>query len=236
MKREVEIWKPLCGDVEIVRKTFRTRMEKLYDGWDDGYDSQWDGHSFLFVLKQEKESAGGITMKDDNGQDQLLAATCRLVVKRYEGITFATPMEKADLSNYVINESYGNCCEGSMLSYSSVESLKVLASYVFNWLIENGFDYITSCYDENNPLMERLYLNSFGFDKVPGAVVKYSGFYSKKTCGLVGWQVIKENVKKQMPSIVQSLAAETGELYPKNTFPSVKEFLQEKSEQVFVNV
>ena len=76
-----EVLLPGDPNADIVRTTFRTRMQKLYTGWDDTFDRQFDTHSFLFLLR-------------DNHKDFL--ATCRLIFEQHGEMRYLTPMEMGD--------------------------------------------------------------------------------------------------------------------------------------------
>ena len=230
MKENLEIWKPSYGEIESVRKTFKTRMEKLYNGWNNEYDKQWDRNSFLFALKQKGADSSGFLpnnkVEQTLGQkNDVFTATCRIVIKRYNNFEFTTPMEQADISFYKLPEYYGNCCEGGMVSFSSIGSMKTLMFYVCNWLIENNFDYITTCYDVKNPLMKRLYINTLEFENVENAILKYSGFTSKKNSGLVKWQVVEANLKKQAKFISDKLSKDSKIEYKYKNYPTVQDWL-----------
>jgi len=216
LKNQIIIQSPNSGRISEIRETFRNRMEKLYEGWSDEYDKQWDEHSFHLAYKE--------------GNNYL--ATCRLIVKRYNEIEFTTPMEQADISNYKIPANYKNCVEGGMVSFSSISALKILMLYACDWLLENKFNYLVTCYDVNNKLIEKLYMNVLGLVKVDRAVLKYSGFINKKDKNIVAWQVVDGDVNKEGLRIKEALSKELNIDTTGFSFPSVQEWLKEEKTKV----
>lgn len=179
MKLKFSILEPSSHRVDTIRKTFSSRMEKLYNGWSDEFDKQWDNHSFLILLED----------LDAENEDSRYQATCRVVIKRFNTVEFSTPMEHADILNFNLSEKFKNCCEGSMVSFKSVKAFHNMMYYLCSWVMDNNLDHVITCYDVNNPLFKRLH-NGTGFWEIDDAFLIYSGFYSKKTDQLVKWQVV----------------------------------------------
>lgn len=205
---KIHIWQPGEGDRHGVRQIFRQRMEKLYSGWSDEYDQQWDNNSFLFAL-------------ESNGEYQ---ATCRIAIKRYHEITFATSMEKAEIKSYNINGFKNICGEANMFSFTSIAALKKLSYYITAWLIENEFDFLFTCYDTDNPLTKRVFTRTLKFSIVEDGILIYSGFTSKKKNRAVKWQVVV-NERDSVHFILELLSENIEDVYETGKYPSLKEWI-----------
>lgn len=206
-----EIWKPLEGDVEGVRKTFKHRMQKLYDGWKDEFDSQWDKNSFLFVLKK-------------NGE---YIATCRIIIKRYHNIIFQVPMENASIQSYDLSEYFDICAEGGMVSFKDLKSFRKLMYCVASWAYENEVDYLFTCYDIGNTLIRRLYVDTLNFEKVENVQLIYGGFSSKKYKKEVKWQVVRSD-KEHGRSTMDKLTDESDFTYETGKYPRLNDWIKER--------
>jgi len=188
----MEVWPPGHPRIEDARAMFRDRMTKLYDGWDDDYDRQFDDHSFLFVLR-------------NGGSDY--QATCRLVFKRMRGRSHTLAMERADLSSFTPAGGFTRYCEGGMVSFTSRRAALDLMYGVTIWLIENDVDLCLTTYDVNNPVMQRLYTRTLQFAPIDGAIVRYSGFTRKEDREPVAWQVVQATRPTARPVLEGLVAA-----------------------------
>lgn len=196
-REQSEVWPPGHPRVEDARAIFRSRMTKLYDGWDDDYDRQFDDHSFLFVLH--------------DGADEFLA-TCRLVFKQMRGRSYRLPMEMAALSSFTPHDKTARCCEGGMVSFTSRRHALALMYGVTTWLTDNDLDLCLTTYDVSNPLMRRLYTRTLQFAPVAGAIVRYSGFKWRENGEPVAWQVVQASRPTASP-VLAGLAAAGVEPY-----------------------
>ena len=183
-----EVLLPGTELAEEVRTTFRTRMERLYSGWSDNYDRQYDDHSFLFVLRGEHSGE--------------LMATCRIVFKQYNDKRYLTPMEMGDASKYAIPCEPGQVvCEGGMVSFVSRDAILKLMYNTLSWLVENNVTHIYTTYDTSNSLIKRLYTRTLKFPMVEGHVATFSDFKSKKTGEAVDWQVVGGSLKDKAQEV-----------------------------------
>ncbi len=205
----IQVWEPFQGDVEGVRQTFRQRMAKRYEGWSDEYDEQWDKNSFLFVLK--------------NGNEY--EATCRMIVKRYHDICFTTPMEKANVQAYSLDQYHNICLEGGMVSFNDIQSFGILMYHVTNWLFENEVDYLFTCYDVDNQFIKSLYVDMLNFEVIKDAHLIYGGFSSKKTNEEVKWQVVGAD-KERGKHTLDKFLADLGLIYEKGVHPTLKDWAE----------
>lgn len=191
------------GNIEIhedIRSTFRNRMEKLYIGWDDCYDKQFDNHSFLFVLK-------------DNTVNEYVG-TCRLIFKRSCKNVYLTPMEIADKSNFSLANEIGlDVCEAGMLSFKSMEALRALMKGLGLWILENKIRQVYTTYDINNQLTKRFYLKTLCYSVVEQTIIEFSNFKAKKDNSIVKWQVVKLNVLDKAEEIRKNLKIDSFTYY-----------------------
>ena len=171
-----EVLLPEAPRAERIRSTFRGRMEKLYSGWNDSFDRQFDHHSFLFVLY---------------GIDGEFLATCRLTFKHRGERLYSVPAEMGDVSKFSVPSEFSRVCEGGMVSFVSKEAVLKLMYGVVSWSLENKIDRCYITYDTKNILIKRLYTQTLCFSMVEGAVVKFSEFKSKKSGLPVEWQVLE---------------------------------------------
>jgi len=205
---QIVIWQPLQGDLEGVRNTFRQRMQKLYQGWSDTYDAQWDKNSFLFALKDDDE----------------YLATCRVIIKKYHSVHFKTPMEEASIQSFSLEDYHGICIEAGMLSFKTLKSFGKLMYHVGGWLLENNFDHVFTCYDLENPLIKRLYVEVMNFEEIENALIIYEGFNAKKTNEEVTWQVVKLNNELRTKTM-DTLRAYSDCDYQNGVFPTIKSWM-----------
>lgn len=198
-----------------IRATFRNRMEKLYTGWDDDFDKQYDNHSFLFLLK------------DHDGR---FLANCRIVFKYRGKDTYLTPMEMGDVSKFQIPSQDKTVCEGGMMSFASKESALLLSYCVCRWMKENrvGRCYVT--HDVKNILIKRLYTQKLGFSKIDGAIVQFSEFKSRKSGLPTEWQVLVATVERSLEVLEQSFMNNGGFHYESESYPKLVDWRGEGRE------
>ena len=210
----------LPGDcrAEEVRATFRNRMEKLYIGWDDTFDRQYDNHSFLFLLH-------------DGGGEFL--ATCRLVFKYRGRNVYLTPMEMGDVSRFSISCQAQKVCEGGMMSFVSKEAALKLSYGVCRWMTENRVECCYTTYDIRNILIKRLYTQKLGFSMVDGAVIKFSEFKSRKNGLPVEWQVLYTTLDKSWTTLTQLETYNEGFYYEGDKYPRLTDWLNAEREMVY---
>lgn len=191
-----EIWPPGHPNTAAVRKTFAERMSRLYLGWDDGFDSQFDRHSYLFVLWD------GVATYH---------ATCRLIFKWLGDASILTPCETADGSRYGLPDR-DRTCEGSMVSMTSVAALRRLMYGVCSWLMKNEVTRLYTTYDIDNALIRRFYTRTLGFDDIPDAVIVYRDFVHRDSLEPVAWQMVAGNPVRTGPTTLANLLKAGGAL------------------------
>jgi hypothetical protein len=216
---------PIAGKFEVllpgnhradnVRTTFRSRMEKLYIGWDDNFDRQYDNHSFLFLLS------------DHSGR---FLANCRVVFKHRGQDTFLTPMEMGDVSKFLIPVQDKTACECGMMSFVSKEAALVLSYCVCRWLTENQVSRCFVTHDVRNILMKRLYTQKLGFSRVDGAIVQFSEFKSRKSGRAVEWQVLGTTLERSLEVLGQLHLDSGGFPYDSKDYPKLGDWLERDRE------
>lgn len=197
-----EVHPPSTSLTEDIRFTFRQRMGKLYSGWSDSFDRQFDHHSFLFVIR--------------DGCDGEFLATCRLIFKYKNEITYLTPMEMGDVSRFVIPSSSQFICEGGMVSFTSRNAVLELMYGVCNWMMENGIEQCYTTYDTKNSLIKRLYTRTLKFSVMEGKVVQFSEFKSRENGLPVEWQVVAGNPQEKGAEVLNQLRANGTNLHYEN--------------------
>ncbi|TKR29242.1 hypothetical protein FCE95_13840 [Luteimonas gilva] len=184
-----EIWSPGHPNTAAVRKTFSDRMSRLYLGWDDDFDRQFDAHSYLFVLW------------DGVGTYH---ATCRIIFKRLGGAPVLTPCETADGGRFSLPDE-DTACEGSMVSMTSTQALRRLMYGVTRWLMENGVTRVYTTYDTNNALIRRFHTRILAMDEIAGATVVYRDFLRKDSLEPACWQMVQVNPVRMGATMLANL-------------------------------
>lgn len=205
---------PRAGEI---RATFRNRMEKLYTGWDDNFDKQYDNHSFLFLLSNHSGSS---------------LANCRVVFKHRGKGTYLTPMEMGDVSKFLIPLQDKTVCECGMMSFVSKEAALLLSYCVCRWLIENRVKWCYVTHDVKNILIKRLYIQKLGFSKIDGAMVQFSEFKSRKSGLPVEWQVLVTTLERSMEILGQISKDSDSFHYESEKYPKLVDWMGEDREAV----
>jgi hypothetical protein len=186
-----EVWKPGHPEIEQVRQIFSARMSHLYSGWSDVYDRQFDPNSFIFVYR--------------SNNTENYSATCRIAFKHHGGRVFTTPSETADLNRYILPMTSPNCCEGSMISFTSLSDLRSLMYGVTLWLTANSIDDLFATHDLENPFIQRFFTRTLGFHPVEGAIVRYQNFLVSATGKPATWQILRVNPLLQCSATLNRL-------------------------------
>lgn len=147
------------------------RMNSIYIGWSNDYDSQFDDTAKYFALIDENN----------------IVAACKIIFKN-ENKGF--PLSKA-IPRYGCNFNFENFdAEVGGLAFENLTAVKSLFHRSSIFFLKNAVGDILTCYDISNPLSKRLYTGSFGLNFIENAIVRYDDFRHKKNNKAVEWQLL----------------------------------------------
>jgi len=175
---------------EKARQTVALAMGKIYEGWNNDLDRQFDRSAIYFTL-QDAESSH-------------IHSTCRVIFARSPNgervnsfpLDFASPPSPVPTSE--------KFCEGGGVSFKTPHAARHLMYCVGIWLYANDIGDLYTTYDILNPLIKRFYTKTCGMELVPDAVVTFRKFTSAETGKTVSWQVVR-GTHKSLPQRIQYL-------------------------------
>lgn len=195
--------------VDKARNCISKRLDRLYDGWSDEYDREYDNQAIWFVI--ERENIPDYT------------ATVKLLFRDFGCPSHSLlPMERADLTSFALPpDKRGYAFEASGLSFEKgyEADMNNLVHLFLSWM---KFKSIDSCYSichKTNKFVFEYETRVLKFKVVAEQYVTFSSFCRKKKP--VEWQVISQDSSARRQALIE-LYDRGASLLPSTSALSIK--------------
>ena len=171
------------------RQIIKKNLERLYSGWSDDYDREYDSQAIWFAVERDEVSN--------------FTATVKLLFRGTEcSDHLLLPMERGDISSFSIPlDINGYAFEASGLSFTHQADLDNLMHLFLSWLQSKGVGNCYSILHKANKFVLNYDTNVGKFRIVDGKYVIFSSFCRKNKP--VEWQVICQSPSDREEALIQ---------------------------------